>query len=434
MPITHIALSNTFRFWFNKTNEIIDKLNDGVASDGGTAYGAFIYGNAANTSLSVTGALYVNNTSITANANTTFNSNTVFSTNANILNIAAQTTLLQSPLGTFINVSPFTVNATSTFNGAVIISNTVTLTGSTLNVASNAFFANVDVSGLLNVRQIYYGKNGALLVPAALTSPQYNDYQPTGMDDASIINLNPSIDTILSGLSAPTNLSSGGTIRYIQNISNTYKVQLISNSVSSTLFNRFKTPNDAALDILPGGSIILVWTSTNKQWRIAGGGPASTLLNTTLDGATLITGNLEVDGLTTLLGNTTFGTGPTLFIDNVNRRVGVKTASPAVPLSVNGNVTFLGTFTQSGATSFAGNTTFGGNTTITGILTLNTVGNTAVFGNTISVPSASLSVVKNLNANVFSVDSTASFATMSASVKGTFNRLVIPVGTNAWAT
>jgi hypothetical protein len=178
---------------------------------------------------------------------------------------------------------------------------------------------------------------------------------------------------------------------------------------------------------------VLIWTTSNKQWRIAGGGPSSSILNVTLQGLTNVAGNLAVTSISSFTGNSTFG-ATTLFVDTVNNRVGVKHTSPSAPLTVNGNTVLVGTQTITGATSLAGNTVFTGNTTITGILTLSTVGNTAVFGNTIFADSVTQSFVRNFKANTFVSDGVATFANAVATGKATLNgTLVIPVGANKWA-
>ena len=434
MSITNLSVTDTFRIWFNKTNEIINKLNTGVVADGTVAFGVFALGVAANTSFDMVGALAVNSSSINASANLTVRANTTITSDANVFNLASSRTLLQSPLGTIINASPFTVNSNALFTAAVTISNNVTLQG-TMNIAGNLVISNAEIiAGPLNIRQILFGQANAMLVPAAISSPTTNDYGPAGLDEATILNLSSSVDATITGMLAPAGIVVGGTLKYIQNIGLTNKITLTSNSAASGAFNRFKTPNDAPLDILPGGAIIVIWSSSNKQWRVAGGGPASALLNALLTGNTNNAGNLAVTGLTTFLGNSTFG-ALTLFVDTTNNRVGVKTASPTDPLTVNGNVSIIGTFTETGLATFNGNAVFGSNTTITGILTLNTVGNNAVFGNTIAANSVSQSFFRNLKANTFTSDGTSTLANVSSSGKATLTgTLVVPVGVNKWAT
>jgi len=433
MPITNLSVTDTFRVWFNKTNEVIDKLNTGVVADGATAYGTFILGTNTNTSFSMIGVLVVNSTAVNVAANLAIGANATVGTTARVFNVSSNTFLLQSPGGTIINASPFSVNANALFTGAVSIQNNVTIAG-VLNISGNLVISNAEIiAGALNLRQILYGQAGAMLVPSALVSPQYNDFGPTGFDDSSIVNLSPSIDAVITGMLAPSALSVGGHVKYIQNIGTTFKVTLVSQNTASGAFNRFKTPNDAPLDILPGGSIVLIWTTSNKQWRIAGGGPSSSILNVTLQGLTNVAGNLAVTGISSFTGNSTFG-ATTLFVDTVNNRVGVKHTSPSAPLTVNGNTVLVGTQTITGATSLAGNTVFTGNTTITGILTLSTVGNTAVFGNTIFADSVTQSFVRNFKANTFVSDGVATFANAVATGKATLNgTLVIPVGANKWA-
>ncbi len=439
MPITNISVTDTWRTWFNRVNEIIDTLNTKALVDGATAYGVFTLGAASNTSLSMVGSLLVNSSLINAIATTVFKANVTIDTTANVMNITSNKLLLQSPGGTIINSSPLTVNSNTIFTAPIVIQNNVTLQG-VLNISGNLIISNAEIiAGALNIRNILFGQANAMFVPSALNSPQVNDYSPAGFDDASIVNLNPAVDVTLTGMQAPANIVVGGVIKYIQNIGSANKLTLVSNSASSSTFNRFKTPNDAPLDVLPGGAIVVIWTSSNKQWRVAGGGPSSSILNVTLQGLTNVAGNLAVTGISSFTGNSTFG-ATTLFVDTLNNRVGVKHTSPTQPLTVNGNVSIVGTLTQIGVSTLTGNTTQTGNLSIIGVgganvMILTTQDLNAVFGNTINANSASQSFFRNLKANSFTSDGSATVANVTSTGKavmsGTF---VIPVGANKWAT
>jgi hypothetical protein len=194
-----------------------------------------------------------------------------------------------------------------------------------------------------------------MLVPATINTPQINDYGPAGIDECSIVNLQTNIDTVLTGLQAPPNVPVGGRVIYVQNIGSANKITFVSANNSSLSDNRFKMPNDAPVDIVPGGSILLIWTSSNRNWRVAGGGPGSNIQNLTVTGNAGLGGTLVVAGASQFNGNVQFG-NVAFFVDVVNNRVGVKTASPTTDFQVNGN-TVLSITTINGALSLAANVT-----------------------------------------------------------------------------
>src|SRR4051812_8851068 len=116
LPLTALIETNTFRTWFNRTNEIIASLNTEVIAAGINAYGVFAIAAAANTSLNVANVLFVNTSIIQTTANVTMTANVTITSAANQVNISAKTLLLQSINGTIIN-SVLTANANATVNG-----------------------------------------------------------------------------------------------------------------------------------------------------------------------------------------------------------------------------------------------------------------------------------------------------------------------------
>ena len=92
-----------------------------------------------------------------------------------------------------------------------------------------------------------------------------NNYSPTGWDTATIV----LIDTDgysynITGAVAPT--GSGSARKAVFNIDAAQNITLINNSGSSSAGNKFALLGD--ITILPGGSLELIYDSTNSVWRM----------------------------------------------------------------------------------------------------------------------------------------------------------------------
>jgi hypothetical protein len=441
LPLTQLATTDTFRKWFQLTNNLVSLLNVSVVADNTVANGIFTI--SPNSTFNVANVFTVNSSLVFHGANTTFAANVVVSSNAATFNMSAAKFLMQSPNGTFVNSSLLTVNANAIFLGDITVNASLNIAG-TLTIAGNVVITSGEIiTGPINARQILYSQANAMLVPATINVPQLNDYGPAGIDDCTILNLQTNVDTVLTGLQAPPNVPVGGVVKYIQNVGNTNKITLVSANNSSSPDDQFKMPNNAPVDILPGGSIMVIWTSTNRNWRVAGGGPGSSILNLTVTGNTTLNGALVVANNSQFNGNAQFG-NVALFVDVVNNRVGVKTASPTTDFQVNGN-TVLSITTINGALSITANVTSSANQSLSNAtLVLDATLKNATFGNVFSANSSSQSFIRNLKANTFLNDGSATLANVTITGNttqqgvfvhsGTSARLVLPVGTNLWAT
>ncbi len=417
MSIAVISLTNTFRDWFNKTNEIIAKMNSGALVDGVVANGAF----SVNGSLLVVNTFSANSTKVDLRGNTTFTANVVITSNCNVWNFACGTLLIQPINGTVVN-SAISINGAATFlqpitaNANVFITADLTQTGNVL--VTGTMVAN----GALVTRQTLYGAAGALAVPAALSNPQYDDYVPTGGDAAEVWNLSPGIDTVLTGLAAPAGITVGARLLYIQNLSATYKVSFASANTSSQTNNQFKTPGDTQVDISPGSAVGVIWSSTNHQWRVLSP-PASgsaSFINGVFSGFVNVATTLQVTG-NSQLGNT-----------NVTGWLNVSSTLAVAGLTtLTGNVTMAGFVNVAGLSTHTGNATFGGFVNVAGLSTH--TGN-ATFGGFANIASTlQVTGIATLSANVI-VNGSRLFANGQVRCDTTAGRLVLPVGTNLWAT
>lgn len=315
LPLTALNTTDTWRTWFNRTNEIITSLNGEVVGANVTAYGTFVVGGAAiaNTSLLVEGIFKVNSSLIFASGNTTLAANVTATSNANVINFASGSLILQPINGTLVNTA-ISVNAAATFLGLVSITANTSVTGE-FSVSG----------GACGVRQLLFNSANTIL-SQSLASPQYDDYGPAGLNECSILALTPSIDVTLTGITAPTNVTTGGRVLYIQNGGATYNISLVSANTSSAANNQFKFPNDTPVVIPPGGVVGVLWTSTAKQWRALSTTPtsgAASLGNTSVTGwlnvssQLIVAGNASVAGIMTQTGNATFN-GTVTASANVN--------------------------------------------------------------------------------------------------------------------
>lgn len=447
MPITPVATTDTFRTWLQATNTVIDFLNTKVVADAIVAYGVFTIGANANTSLAVSNNFFVNTSLILVKANTTLAANVVVTSNANVFNMAAGSFIIQPINGTVVN-SAITVNSTALFLGAITTNAAVTVNGAfTVNGASitNAITAN----GLILARQTAYTGANSVLAPANLTDPQYNDYGPAGLSDAQVLNLTPALDVVLTGIQAPTTVGvTGARILYVQNLATGFKLTFVNANTSSAANNRFATPQGLSVDVPPGGAVTMIWTTTNRQWRV--------LVPNILPNDLSLTGNLVVGGTLTVTNTAIFNSNSdfasnTFFIDNANKRVGVRTNAPTVAFHVaTGNALFQNVV-AAGIVTLSANLVSSANSYLSNnALTLTAPDLNAVFGNTINVNSSSQSYVRSLLTTSLSSNGTSTFGNVSMSgnvsasanvsltavtkVSGASGRLVIPVGTGLWAT
>jgi hypothetical protein len=395
MPISALLTTNTFRDWFNKTNEIITKLNSGTLVDGSTANGAFTV----NGSFVVLSTFSANASLVALTGNTAVSANVSANSSCNVCNFACGSLLLQPINGTVVNTS-ITINAVSQFLQQVTASANLSLTGDFSQIG-NAFFTGTLTSngGAIIARQLLFGSANAIVSPVAIASPQVDDYAPSGLEQAQVLSITPNIDTVLTGIQAPTSVSVGARLLFIQNASASFKVTLASANTSSGVNNRFKTVNDISIDIPPGGGIAMLYSTVNHQWRptasvsaalaalvVSGNGSIGTAL--TVSGNTTLSGNVSVAGQLAVTNTAAFGNTTITGWANVTSTLqvaGVATFAANVAtgnLAVSGtgalgNTTITGFANVSTTLAVGGNTTITGNATIAGITTLN--GNVAIL-------------------------------------------------------
>jgi hypothetical protein len=376
MAITHIFTTDTFRIWFNKTNEIIDNLNVAVLGDGVIANGDFT----ANGSLRVIDTFKANSSEVLLSGNTVITANVVVTSNTDLVNFAPLQVVFNPLNGSLFNTD-ISVNAFSTFLFDVAINANVSIAGDLNALTGNAIFGGtVTINGNpVFLTSILFGAANAMINVATLTNPQYDDFGPAGLDGAQIVNLTPGIDTVLTGIQEPSALSAGGRVLYLQNLSASKKVTLAASNTSSGIFNRFKLPGDANYDMLPGTSVSLLYNTDTHQWRPLGS--AGTTFN-----------SLTVNG-NSALGNVT----------------------------ISGWTNCLSTLQVAGLTALSGNASLAGFANVAG--SLQVTGNTTL--------SANVAVTANGNFTG------ANTAITTLNIMGTANcqsRLIVPVGTNLWAT
>jgi len=426
-PLPNTATTDTFRTWYENTNLAIAFLNGSVVGDNTVAYGVFVIGANANTSLAVSNNFFVNTSLITLRANAVIAANLTINSSANVVTFAPGALLIQPINGTIVN-SAITLNSTALFQGAVSVNSTFTANGTaTVNGAVNITGVTT-ANGVVFARQVAFTSANSVLAPAALSDPQYNDLTYAGLPDAQVLQLSPSINTVVTGIAAPTNLgATGARILYVQNIGTTYTVSLPSANGSSAANNQFKTPTDQSVDILPGGAVALLWTTTNRQWRpLAILGASQSDLS--LTGNLAVSGTLTVAGNTTLSGNVAVANGSvTVFaVDRANQRVGVGTDTPTVRFHVIGGNTILQNTSIAGVAGISGVLTTTANVSLaSAALVLRADTLNAVFGNTINVDSVTQSYVRSLLVTSLSGNGTASFANVIAAGNTTLANLAV---------
>lgn len=450
MPqVNTISTTDSFRTWAAVTNGIVDLINANTVVAGNPAYGTMQIGNSShtNTSLMVTNSMFVNTSVVRVFSNTTFGANVTINATSLLFSVVANATLLQSPGGTFVNGSPLVVNATTTFNGSVSLSATTPLAvGNAATFSSNVTVANnITSSNTFFAKTILFSESGALLANT-VSNPQYDNFGPTGISGCMVLHLLPDTQNVtLTGIAAPTNLSVGAKLLFLQNVGGTFKIVIKSENTSSTAANRFKTISDLDVELPPGGSIPLIYTTSTQRWRLLAA-PTSSLTTLTLSGAATLGDTLSVAGVATFAANVAFDSN-VLFVDAVNNRVGVNISSPTVPLHVVGN-TLLGNVAIGGNLAVTQQTTLSNTLAVTGATTLsNTLSLTgaatllstlaltgaATLSSTLLVSGAtdlrsSLSVNNAMTVNgAATINGTARFDT-------TAGRVVLPVGVNKYAS
>jgi len=443
MAINDLLVTQTFRDWFNKTNEIIDFLNSQVVGNGTIANGNFVV----NGSLQVINTFLANSTIVQVSGNTTLAANTTVTGNCNVWNFACGSLLIQPLNGTTVNSGMlWTAAAPATFLGFLTANANVTITA---DISANG---NTLLNGTLTsnagpaiVRQVLMASSNAMCQPAGIGSPELDDYAPTGLNESSILNLTPNIDVTVTGIVAPTNFSVGGRVLYIQNLGTSFNVTLASANLNSQAANRFKFPNDVAVVITPGAALAVIWTSNNQQWRALA--PQSTQVP-----------NLTVSGLTNLQGNVIVGG----WLNVVHQLVVQGNSAVTGNLTQTGNATFSGYINTAGTLQVAGNSSQTGNATfggyiniassiqaagvIVGAAGLNISGAPSVFSANLAVSGvaalsntqiagswANLQSNTTIGANAI-LNGTKTFANGQLRCDTTNGRLVLPVGSNLWAT
>lgn len=434
MPIDNLLQSQTFRAWFQKTNELVDALNGSVLTAGSVANGAFV----ANGSLQVVNTFFANSTVVELRGNTAIKANTVVT--ANVWNFAGNTVIIQPINGTVVNSAiQFNATAPVTFLGVVSANANITVTADYTQTGNALFNGTLSSNaGPIIARQVLFASANAILAPAVLVSPQYDDFAPTAFQDCEVLNLTPSLDVVITGLAAP-GFTTGARILYIQNIGvGGFNITLASANTSSGVNNRFKFPNDTSAVIPPGGAVPLIWSTTNKEWRalapstqtfasLTVAGVANLAGNVVVGGwlnvvhQLVVQGNSAVTGNLTQTGNATFGgfanVTTTLQVGGLSTLTGNVTfggfANVTTTLQVGGNAILSGWANVAGAINVAGNTTATGNATFGG------------FANVLSTFQVSGNSVFN---------GTRLFANGQVRCDTTNGRLVLPVGAGLWAT
>lgn len=378
LPITTLDTSISFRTWLARTNTIIDLINSGAilisAAANGGAIGAFTIGNTVDTTSSLTiagGKFFSNATGTFLTGTATLGANlTVNASAANIV-FSSTSTYLLSPT-TVIGSANLFVNTSVTVNGSATFAN------GTLTVSNNATFnSNVSVANNLTSSNTIYARSivfnhSASIVAATLSSASYDNYSPDGLIDAIALNINPDTqDIALTGIAAPSNMSSGARVLYIQNTNGSYKITLRNANTSSSVGNRFLT-GGGDLDIPPQGALPLLYSFSTGTWRPLAA-PSGSVTTLTVGGVASVGGTLSVAGNTALTANLAVDTN-VLFVDTVNNRVGVNII-PLHPLHVSGNGVIANNLTIGQTLSVTGAVTLSNTVSITGAVnTASTLG------------------------------------------------------------
>ena len=275
-----IADSDTFRSWLERTNNVISILNATTVRATINAVGAFAVSNTTDTTSSLTiyhqtgGTTLANSTGLFISVNTTFSGqNFTANASSNVFTVSSNTAVLESLGGTTIN-SALVASKTLTVTGAITGSNTFALTGAATFSANVSVANNLTVSNTVYAKAVLFSETDAV-VATVMAAPAQNDrhnFSITGLADASVLRINPNTMNVeLTGLVAPTNLTVGAKVLYLQNTGGTYKITLKHADTDSTDVNRFVGVTTRDVIIPPnGGAVTLLYTTAEQRWRILG--------------------------------------------------------------------------------------------------------------------------------------------------------------------
>jgi hypothetical protein len=163
------------------------------------------------------------------------------------------------------------------------------------------------------------------ITPAQITANQ-NDYNPTGLVDASVLRLSSDASRNITGLAG----GADGRIMTVVNIGATNPIVLKNENASSTAANRFALTGD--LTLAAKQSAMIMYDSTASRWRQVANGTAAgsgdnlgnhTATQNIVLGANYLSGDGGNEGIS---------------IDS-SGKTGIGTASPATMLDVNGDIT-----------------------------------------------------------------------------------------------
>ena len=104
-----------------------------------------------------------------------------------------------------------------------------------------------------------------VISPATLSSDQ-NDYNPTGLSNASVIRLSSNTPVSITGISGGV---SGRQLILLNTTSN--PIQLIDSSTSSSSQNRFLLGGGGTLTLINGSVVVLIYDGVVNNWRALGG-------------------------------------------------------------------------------------------------------------------------------------------------------------------
>ena len=272
-----IADSDTFRSWLERTNNVISILNATTVRATINAVGAFAVSNTTDTTSSLTiyhqtgGTTLANSTGLFISGNTTFSGqNFTANASSNVFTVSSNTAVLESLGGTTIN-SALVASKTLTVTGAITGSNTFALTGAATFSANVSVANNLTVSNTVYAKAVLFSETDAVVSDVVSTASNDN-YTVTGLTDASVLRINPNTMNVeLTGLVAPTNLTVGAKVLYLQNTGGTYKITLKHADTDSTDVNRFVGVTTRDVIIPPnGGAVTLLYTTAEQRWRILG--------------------------------------------------------------------------------------------------------------------------------------------------------------------
>jgi hypothetical protein len=106
-----------------------------------------------------------------------------------------------------------------------------------------------------------------ILTPSAIAS-DVNNYNPSGLDNATILHLTSTLTVNVNGIVASTN----GRILTIVNIGSTFNIVLTNQNVGSTSTNRFALDGQNQV-LLPGQSCTIRYETSSQRWRPVSSSP-----------------------------------------------------------------------------------------------------------------------------------------------------------------